>query len=112
MHKQWAAERPSNLQAAAWFDSFLTESTAYALKGAVEKHLQTLQTLAICTRFLPQVLEIGMMKKLIPSTDDEDGVSQAEELFKRIVDGELELENYFISSFGRRRRASRLLDTR
>jgi len=61
----WEEVRPENLQAASCFDLLMATGRDYAREQAVEKHLMTLQTLAICCRFVPYVFDIGLWRGAI-----------------------------------------------
>jgi hypothetical protein len=96
----WEEVRPENLKAASRFDLLMGTARDYAREKAVEKHLMTLQTLAICCRFVPSIYDVGLRSGAIKQPDY-DGLSLFERLSIDFIDGEngdaprVELEEHY-----------------
>jgi hypothetical protein len=94
-------ERPENLKAASRFDLLIANARDVAREEAVKKHLMTLQTLAICCRFVPSIFDVGLRSQAMKQPDY-DGLSLFERLSIDFIDGEngdaprVELEEHYV----------------
>jgi len=99
-HALWEEVRPENLKAASRFDLLMGTARDYAREKAVEKHLMTLQTLAICCRFVPSIYDVGLRSGAIKQ-GKHGGLSFFERFSIDFIDGvnsdasRVELEKHY-----------------